>query len=299
MTLEILLIVLLSESPHPFRDLLLKGLYSPDLCYLSISLMWAGFAFQHALVVGAPLMIPIDYLPHVFGSAVGLFFYYYGTLLALKKGDLSICYPIIRSSPVFIVFVGWAVLGHSYSPILLLGMAVVLVGVFLIQRSKAAEGKLIAQPVVLALALSAMAGSGLYSLVDSVAIQRAASSTKPPLDPSTFLLWVYVVLSGFFWLVFSITSRSTIPLGNQIGVLWKRHPWRLLGASALSYASYVLVLKAYEMGGNVAAVTSVRLWSIPLTVIMSVILLKEKGFGRRLAASGVIVAGIMVIIWGG
>lgn len=299
MTVEILIIVFLSASLHPFRDLLLKGLYSPDLCYFSISLMWVVFAIQHALVVGAPLMISLDYLPFIFGSAIGLFIYYYGTLLALKKGDLSVCYPIIRSSPVFIVFVGWAVLDHSYSWILLLGIAVVLTGVFLIQRGSGAQVKLVTQPVVLALALAAMAGAGIYSLVDSIAMQRTASLGTQPLHASTFLIWVYVALSVFFWLALLMSNRSLFPLSKQFGGLWKRHPWRLLGASAMSYASYVLILTAYEKGGNVAAVTSLRLWSIPLTIIMSSLLLKEDGFGRRLAASGVIVAGIMVIVWGG
>lgn len=299
MTAEILLIVLLSASLHPFRDLLLKGLNSPDICYFSIGLMWVVFGILHALVVGAPLMIPLDYIPLVFSSAAGLFIYYYGTLLALKNGDLSVCYPIIRSSPVFIVFVGWAFLDQSYSWVLLFGIAVVLSGVFLIQRGKATQVKRTAQPAVLALALAAMAGSGLYSIIDSLAMQRAASGGAPPLDPSTFLIWVYVVLSVFFWFVLLITRRSPMPLGKQVSGLWKHHPWRLLGASVMSYASYVLILEAYEKGGNVAAVTSLRLWSIPLTLIMSALLLKERGFGTRLAASAVIIAGIIVIVWEG
>ena len=63
MTVEIFIIVFLLASLHPFRDLLLKGLHLPDICYFSISLMWVIFAIQHALVVGAPLMISLDDLP--------------------------------------------------------------------------------------------------------------------------------------------------------------------------------------------------------------------------------------------
>jgi drug/metabolite transporter (DMT)-like permease len=169
----------------------------------------------------------------------------------------------------------------------------------LIQRVCAAQVKLVTQPVVLALALAAMAGAGIYSLVDSIAMQRVASVGTQPLHASTFLIWVYVVLASFFWLALLMTNRSLFPLSKQFGGLWIRHPWRLLGASAMSYASYALILTAYEKGGNVAVVTSLRLWSIPLTIIMSSLLLKEDGFSRRLAASGVIVAGIMVIVWCG
>lgn len=298
MTLEIFTLVLLSASLHPFRDLLLKGLYSPGLCYLSISLTWVVFAIMHALAVDAPLLISLDYLPYVFGSAAGLFIYYYGTLLALKKGDLSVYYPIIRSSPVFIVFVGWAFLGRSYPWVLLVGIAVILVGVFLLQRGGAKQSKLFAQPVVLSFALVAMSGHGIFSLVDSYAMQAADSASMPALDPSTFLIWTYSTLSVIFWVTYSINTHSIIPLGKQIGTLWKRHPWRLLGAAALSYASYVLILVSFERGGDVAAVASLRLWSIPLTIVLSAFLLKEAGLGRRLVTSGVIVAGILVIIMG-
>ena len=61
MTVEILIIVFLSASLHPFRDLLLKGLHPPDICYFFISLMWVIFAIQHALVVGAPLIICLSF----------------------------------------------------------------------------------------------------------------------------------------------------------------------------------------------------------------------------------------------
>jgi drug/metabolite transporter (DMT)-like permease len=296
MAVEIFILVLLSASLHPFRDLLLKGLYAPGLCYLSISLTWMIFAIIQALIVGAPLMISLDYLPYVFGSSAGLYAYYYGTLLALKKGDLSVYYPIIRSSPVFVVVVGWTFLDRSYSSGLLAGIAIVLIGVFLIQRSGHKQVKLLAQPLVFALALIAMSGSGIYSLSDAYAMQAAETAGMPDLDVSTFLLWVYAVLSIGFWVTFSIQTHSYMPLGKQIGVLWKRHPWKILSAAALSYASYVLILFAYEKGANVAVVTSLRLLSIPLTVLLSAFYLKESTVAKRLAASGVIVGGIMIIL---
>ena len=250
-------------------------------------------------------MISVKYFPYILGSAAGLYAYYYGTLLTLKKGDLSVYYPIIRSSPLFVVIVGWALLDLSYSWILIAGIATVLVGVFLIQRGGHKQAQFLTQPLVMILALIAMSGSGIYSLVDSYAMQAADASampdlqTFPDLAASTFLIWVYAVLSVMFWITFSITTHSYIPLGKQIGLLWKRHPWRLLSASALSYASYVLILEAYQGGGNVAAVTSLRLWSIPLSVVLSALYLKEEKFKNRLIASGVIVVGIMVIVFEG
>ena len=76
MTFEIFILVLLSASLHPFRDILLKGLYSPGLCYLSISLTWMAFAIVQAFIMGSSLMISLEYLPYVLGSAAGLYAYY-------------------------------------------------------------------------------------------------------------------------------------------------------------------------------------------------------------------------------
>ncbi|KLN59195.1 hypothetical protein WH96_18815 [Kiloniella spongiae] len=301
MTWEIFLLVLMSAALHPFRDILLKGLYAPGLCYLSISLFWMLFATGHALVTDAPLFLPIDYIPQVFGSAIGLFAYYYGTLLTLEKGDISVYYPIIRSSPIFVVLVGWILLDHSYSIILLLGIATVLSGVFLIQRQAIPKDhtkpkKLVAEPKLLLIALIAMSGSGIYSLVDASAMQASSAPQIPDLELSTFLIWVYALLTMIFWITFSIKTQSYMPLGKQIGTIWKQHPWRILSASTLSYLSYIFILEAYDRGANVAAVTSLRLGSIPLGVILSALLLSEQNLTKRLLSSCIIVAGILIII---
>ena len=42
-----------------------------------------------------------------------------------------------------------------------------------------------------------------------------------------------------------------------------------------SYLSYYLILVSYQMGGNVAAVNSLRQVSIPLSVILGGLYLKE------------------------
>ena len=64
----------------------------------------------------------------------------------------------------------------------------------------------------------------------------------------------------------------------------------------MAYASYYLILMAYQMGGEVAAVTAVRQASIPISVMLGGLFLREGSILRRLFAALLLTAGIVVII---
>jgi len=77
---------------------------------------------------------------------------------------------------------------------------------------------------------------------------------------------------------------------------WLKKPFFSIGLGGLCYLSYFLVLSAYAMGGDVAAVTSVRQASIPLSVLIGGMFLKEESMIRRLLASVLVAVGIIVIV---
>jgi len=64
----------------------------------------------------------------------------------------------------------------------------------------------------------------------------------------------------------------------------------------MAYTSYYLILIAFKLGGDVAAVTSVRQASIPISVLLGGFFLREGAILRRLFASLLLAAGIGVII---
>ena len=75
-------------------------------------------------------------------------------------------------------------------------------------------------------------------------------------------------------------------------------PVRHLSAGGLAYASYMLILAAYSYGGDVATVTTVRQLSIPISVVLGAMMLKEMLLGRRFTASLLLVVGIVLVIVG-
>jgi len=60
----------------------------------------------------------------------------------------------------------------------------------------------------------------------------------------------------------------------------------------------MLILAAYSYGGDVATVTTVRQLSIPISVVLGAMMLKEMLLGRRFIASLLLVVGIVLVIVG-
>jgi len=76
---------------------------------------------------------------------------------------------------------------------------------------------------------------------------------------------------------------------------WVETPFRFAFAGVTAYASYYLILITFQMGANVAAVASVRQISIPISVLMGGLILKEARMTGRLAWSGLLALGIVLI----
>lgn len=286
MELTVAGVVLLAASIHPFRELILKSNAFPESAYLGVIIVWAVLAVLHAMVLGVDLGSGFTVLPLILISTVGLMFYYIGILTTLKTGDLSVYYPIIRAAPLFIVVFGWLVLGQSYGPVMLGGVALVMVGAFFLQYRRGA--RLLHHPATFATAALAMAGMGTQSLADSEAMKTV--------EPAALLVWVYLFLAPACAIYFMIRKSAGRPLLTHLFGGWKKTPYRYLTAAITSYLSYYLILVSYQMGGNVAAVNSLRQASIPLSVILGGYFLKEANTGSRLAWAIVLVAGIIIII---
>ena len=214
-------------------------------------------------------------------SWAGLILYLTSLATTLRRGDLSAYYPIARSSPLFIVVVGFLFLGESYSAALLAGIALVLVGAFALQFRRGT--RLLDDPLTLTFAVLAMAGTGMYTIGDS----RIMRVVEPPV----LLVWIQFLCVPPYVLVFRLAGRTVAEL-----FAWTRKPLLYMGLSVVSYASYFLILWAFSQGGDAAAVASVRQASIPFSVLIGGLWLKERDMGLRLAASLVLAAGIVVIV---
>lgn len=299
MTYEAALLVLLSALLHPLRDLILKGHSHPESAYLAVTGAWVAIALGHAAVTGQSLALPASAWPLAVASAACLTAYYFGTMAALKSGDLSIYYPIIRSSPLLIVVVTWLLGDARYTPAVLAGIGLIVVAGFMLQRQ---PGRLAANPRTMLLAVVAMAGSAGYTMADQAAMAGrdsllvAGAVAAIRVSPQTFLLWVYLMVTPAFAALALLFRPSERSAREHLTGGWATTPGRLAAAAAVSYVSYLLILTAFGIGAGAAETAALRQASIPVSVVLAALVLGETRFLHRLGWASLIAGGIALIL---
>lgn len=241
-------------------------------------------ATLHAKASGSTLLLPREAVLPAVLSAAGLGAYYLGTLLAMRRGELSVYYPIIRSSPAAIVLISWAVLGTQYALKDLGGIVLVMLGALLLQRSQV---RIMAGSTATSVATVAMLGSAVYSIADAHAMRL--------IDPATFLTWVYALVSLELAAGALLIGRNRERPLASLFASWHTDRWRLLMAAATSYVSYFLILTAFQLGGGAAEVSATRQFSIPVSILLAAAILKEPKLLQRLVWSLFMLAGIVIL----
>ncbi|MBW7881897.1 MAG: DMT family transporter [Caldilineaceae bacterium] len=204
---------------------------------------------------------------------------------ALKEADISLVTPLLNFSPVFTVIIAAVFLNEIPSVQGLLGVSLVLVGAYRLNRGK---GGWLAPLRALALtpgvALVMLAGLlwAVTPLFEKLAIQHTY-----PQSPRAAAFAATAVL----------VALLTPP------VLWARRPalaqlvrhrrvW--LAAGAIAGTAPILGYTAISLG-LVGYVTTLFKLSSVMTVLWAWLLLKEPGIRQRLPAAAVMVAGAILI----
>ena len=281
-----LFLVLLSAAIHPIRDFALKGTGNPLASYFGYTAVWVVLGLSQSLIMGHSLVLPVDVWWLLVVTVSGLILYYFGTLEALKRGDLSVYYPIIRSSPVVVLVFGWIAMSQAFNLMVTAGIGLVFVGTLLLQKPK--HG-LLSDPRSLLLALLAMLGSAAYTLSDAGAMRSVS--------PSVYLFYTYILVGTGLGLMLFWQHRGQSNLPGKMLSGWTLHPLRTLIAGGMAYASYILILIAFQNGADAAAVSAVRQASIPISVVLGAVLLHETSMVRRLKWASLIAIGIALIAY--
>ena len=283
---DAILLILISAAVHPFREFWLKGNSDPQSMTLAVVSVFTLLAGVHATATGLELASALSVWPLVIVSAASVVAFYWFLLRTLAHGDLSIYYPITRSSPLFVVIVGPLFLGHSYSAPLLAGVALVLVGAFFLQYESGA--RLFSQPVTFGMAVMTMSLQGITTLADAEAMAFV--------EPSAFLFAVYLLITPCLAVLFAVTRPRSLSVSSHLFGGWRRQSLRFLLAGTTCYLSYYLLLVVLQLGTSVAAASAMRQVSIPLSVIMGGLFLGEARMIGRLGWSFVLAAGVALII---
>ena len=202
---------------------------------------------------------------------------------AYQAGDLSLVYPIARGTPALVLVpVSVALLGESLSGRGLLGIALVVVGIFTAHLSVAsvASGPGSGDRTR-AVGLALLTGLTIcgYSVINKLGVQRV----PVPL----YALLVFAVDALFLAVVLRLRGPLRWPLAPG---RWR--PAFLIGA--LMIGAYAAVLAAMTQA-PLAYVVAARETGIVMTTVAGVLFLGERATWQRIAGATAIFGGLVAI----
>ncbi len=194
---------------------------------------------------------------------------------AYDGGDFSLVYPVARGGGALLAAIGGlAFLGDRISTLGIVAVVVIGTGLFLL------AGRVHGPPVVRALIVAATIGA--YTLFDAKGI-RQSDSYRYVFASSTCTM----ASNTLFGLASGRTSR-------MVDIVRRR--WRKLLvvgiAATITYAMVQLALRRAPVG----YVTAIRESSVVLAAFLGWHTLGERAGARRLAASAVVVTGLILLV---
>jgi len=286
---EALGLVLVSALLHAVWTALIKESRDPLAFNLLQALPFLPFAL--ALLASLdPGSLPRDVWWLLLASSVIHAGYVFWMARALERAELSLVYPIMRSTPAFLPLVAVPLLGESLSLQGAAGIAVVMVGMWLLHARGEPRRRRFRGPGI-GYAWLVLLATVAYSLTDKAAMARLSGADwNEPLPRS--LAYFLLLGLGHSACVAPFVLRRASPraLLAQGRAEWRR----ILLAACGTTASYTLILEALR-SAPVSYVATVRQASVLFAVAIGWLWLKERPDRARLAGAALTVAGVALV----
>lgn len=283
---------LLGKSQRPRAAFLLVA-STTGAVMLSPVLVW------HARVMFATIPAQVWLLLVITGLFMAL--YYVSLAGAYRAGDLSVAYPLARSSPVIVVAAVTFLLGRGeqISTQCIVGIGLVVGGCFLIPLERFGNLHLrnYLTPTC-GLALMAAVGTSGYSIADDEALRqlREHPLMTVPMVPMTLAYACLQAAVASCWMAvyIGITGQGRADMRHVMhnGL---RHAG-LTGAAI--HFTYAIVLVSLAFADNVSYVVGLRQLSIPLGTLLGIVVLKEPRHPPKLAGAAVMFIGLVLVALG-
>ena len=281
-----LFLVIVSAFSHAAWNVLAKKGEDKE-AYMWVMVTTSLFTLLPVYLVILPdWNFPLAAMPYMLVSAVAETLYFISLGKAYELGDLSVVYPLARSSPLFLTILAVLFLNESISAWGVVGIALMVIGVYTIHL-RSLDFKDLTLPLrslrgrASQFAILTALWTTVYSLTDKIGVTTV--------DPVAYSLWLEVFI---------------VPMMTVV-VLWRRgkatmvREWRNSRVNAtaggfLMRFGYVLVLIAMSQV-QVSYIIALRQLSVVLGAAAGVLLLREK-YGRvRLVSSAIIFLGVYVL----
>jgi len=295
-------LLLVSAAAHAGWNLLTKR-SQPSAAFFLVASAVGMVLFLPVLVLQRAELAAFPAAVWVLVAVTGAFLtvYYWSLARAYRGGEMSVAYPIARSSPIIVVTVATLVLGQGdeISTLCVVGIVLVVGGCYLVPMRRFGDLRLRNFLTATAvLALLAACGTAGYSMVDDAALVRLRDTFAGELSTLTVTL-MYACLetvSACVWLGVTVAaSRSERARLREVGCYGKR---AAVLAGVLLAGGYALVLVSMAFVANVSYVVAFRQVSIPLGAALGILVMHERACAPKLTGVAVILVGLVLVALG-
>ncbi len=291
MAVTTILLILLSATIHVGWNLLVKSSGDPR-AFSAVKGMII------AVIAAAVLpMVPLASFPEelwFYAILSGLIHAVYILALssAYRTGDLSVVYPIARSSPAFVAMAAYLTLAESISTRGALGIGLVTACIVLLHlRPTEPDSEARSRHVAgVRWALLTLASVVAYSLVDKAAMVVFAQldAVKPMMRGPVYFLIESVISFSLYAIYIWWKAASSISV-----IAREQMPKAILAALG-TLVSYSLILHVMQTE-KVSYVVTLRQSSMLIAVLVGWLLLKETRGAFRLTVAAVMLLGLSLV----
>lgn len=210
---------------------------------------------------------------------------------AYEAGDLSLVYPISRSTPAIVPIVAVLFLGEHVSGMGALGIALTLVGMWLTQTGGVVGWHQLRNPAALWAYLMLLI-TAAFSVVDKQAMALLSTAPWPSQVPRA-LAYYLLQTTGACLVLTPFALRRLGP--GKLADAFRERPVTVTAAATATLASYVLILEALRTS-PVSYVVAIRQCSVVFAVGFAMWALAERPTRMRLTGTVGTVAGVILIV---
>lgn len=256
--------LLLKSAPDEDRDLTSWGIFA----------VGGVVVLPVAVVLGGPGLAAVPWLALSATIHIG---YVTGLVAAYRHGDFSLAYPLARGSGALVAATGGALLLGDRLPLGAWVAIAIVTGGLVALVGRGVTGTTVRDALLTGVAI------GCYTLAD-------AQGTRVSTDPVAYGLITTSAAAVAISVAFLVRGR-----GPAFARAFPRHRarWALGGAcTAIAYAMVMVATRHAEVG----YVAMLRESSVVLGALLGWRLLREPMGGRRLAASVVVLVGLVALV---
>lgn len=280
------MLVMTSAVSHALWNYVAKEAGDKDSFMLLINVFSLAIFLPVFYVILPEIYFPVEIIPFLFISGVAETIYFLALGKAYEEGDLSVVYPVARSSPMFVAIAASLLIGERITAWGALGIAFILFGVYVLHL-KGWSGEELTRPLkalgdpASRYAFVAALGTTVYSISDKMGVTAV--------DPLLYSFWLGFVITGMLSLV-TVKRRGVSLLREEL----RGSLFRVSVAGVLVKGGYMLVLVAMSLA-QVSYILALRQVSVVLGAALGVVLLKERYGGVRIVGSMIIFVGVYLL----